>query len=295
MIKASPAGLKAVLKVGKAFRVATVARINSGSRETRYGFDLSFFASSSRVLRNASRSVMSASSVWVTCGTFTQDACSRGPEMRLMRDSGTVSTGPNLAKSTTGTAGRAPPPATAPADLARAALMSSLVMRPFSPAPLIELRSMSSSRASRRTAGPAKTPEKSGFAGPGADAGVGAGGGDGADDGAAGGTAGPGASAFATAGGLGAGAASAPAASIRAISTPIETLSPTLVTTSATVPAIGEGTSIVALSDSSVTSDWSTLTLSPGFTSTSMTGTSLKSPMSGTFTSIFATGGLLRS
>ena len=47
---------------------------------------------------------------------------------------------------------------------------------------------------------------------------------------------------------------------------------------------------MVALSDSSVTSDWSTLTVSPGFTSTSITGTSLKSPISGTFTSIFATG-----
>src|SRR5580704_4022718 len=141
---------------------------------------------------------MSASSVWVTCGTFTHDACNRGPEMRLMRDSGTVSTGPNLAKSTTGTAGRAPPPATAPVDRASADLMSSLVMRPFSPEPLIEVRSMSSSRASRRTAGPAKTPEKSGFAGP-AEAGAEAGGGDagtgaGEGEGTAGGAVGPGAS-----------------------------------------------------------------------------------------------------
>jgi hypothetical protein len=55
--------------------------------------------------------------------------------------------------------------------------------------------------------------------------------------------------------------------------------------TSFTTPAAGEGTSIVALSDSSVTSDVSGFTVSPGFTSTSMTGTSLKSPMSGTFTS----------
>ena len=51
---------------------------------------------------------MSASSQCVTCGTFTHDACRRGPEMRLMRDSGTVSTGPNLAKSTAGIAGSAP-------------------------------------------------------------------------------------------------------------------------------------------------------------------------------------------
>ena len=55
---------------------------------------------------------MSASSVWVTWGTLTHEACSRGPEMRLMRDSGTLSIGPNLAKSTVGTAGSpAPPPA----------------------------------------------------------------------------------------------------------------------------------------------------------------------------------------
>ena len=79
---------------------------------------------------------------------------------------------------------------------------------------------------------------------------------------------------------------------MRAISVPIDTLSPTLATTSATVPATGEGTSIVALSDSSETSDCSALTTSPGFTSTSMTGTSLKSPISGTFTSTFATGAL---
>ena len=53
---------------------------------------------------------MSASSQWVTWGMLTQEACSRGPEMRLMRDSGTVSIGPNLAKSTCGTEGSAPPP-----------------------------------------------------------------------------------------------------------------------------------------------------------------------------------------
>ena len=93
-------------------------------------------------------------------------------------------------------------------------------------------------------------------------------------------------------------AAAAPRArqpqSMRAISVPIDTLSPTFATTSATVPAIGDGTSIVALSDSSVTSDCSALTTSPGFTRISMIGTSLKSPMSGTFTSIFATGALLK-
>ena len=42
---------------------------------------------------------------------------------------------------------------------------------------------------------------------------------------------------------------------------------------------------MVALSDSSEISDCSFATVSPGLTSTSMTSTSLKSPMSGTFTS----------
>src|ERR1700676_3021384 len=66
---------------------------------------------------------------------------------------------------------------------------------------------------------------------------------------------------------------------------PSLTLSPSLTLTSLTIPADGEGTSIVALSDSSVTSESSALTLSPALTSTSMTGTSVKSPMSGTLSS----------
>ena len=53
-----------------------------------------------------------------------------------------------------------------------------------------------------------------------------------------------------------------------------------------TTPAADEGISIDALSDSTVISDCSTFTGSPAFTSTSMISTSLKSPMSGTFTSI---------
>ncbi|CAJ4549272.1 dihydrolipoamide acetyltransferase component of pyruvate dehydrogenase complex domain protein [Burkholderia pseudomallei] len=44
---------------------------------------------------------------------------------------------------------------------------------------------------------------------------------------------------------------------------------------SLTTPAAGLGTSIVALSDSSVTSDCSFSTVSPIFTAISMTGTSL--------------------
>ena len=57
------------------------------------------------------------------------------------------------------------------------------------------------------------------------------------------------------------------------------------------MPASGLGTSIVALSDSSVISGSSSLTTSPGFTNTSITGTSLKPPMSGTRTSTVAPAG----
>ena len=67
---------------------------------------------------------------------------------------------------------------------------------------------------------------------------------------------------------------------------PCDTLSPTLMRSSFTTPEFGDGISIVALSDSSVISDCSLETASPGFTSTSMTSTFLKSPMSGTCTSV---------
>ena len=70
------------------------------------------------------------------------------------------------------------------------------------------------------------------------------------------------------------------------IGEPCETLSPSLILSSFTTPAPGDGISIVALSDSSVMSDCSFATASPGLTRTSMTSTFLKSPMSGTFTSI---------
>ena len=69
---------------------------------------------------------------------------------------------------------------------------------------------------------------------------------------------------------------------------PSDTLSPTLMRTSFTTPADGEGISIVALSLSSVTSDCSGATVSPGLTRISMTSTLLKSPMSGTSTSCIA-------
>src|SRR5207302_1581589 len=72
------------------------------------------------------------------------------------------------------------------------------------------------------------------------------------------------------------------------IGAPFDTLSPTLIFSSFTTPSDGEGISIVALSDSRVMSDCSFATASPGLTSTSMTSTSLKSPMSGTSTWLIA-------
>src|SRR3982075_221149 len=69
------------------------------------------------------------------------------------------------------------------------------------------------------------------------------------------------------------------------ITEPCESLSPSFTLSSFTTPAPGDGISIVALSDSSEMSDCSFAMVSPGLTSTSMTSTSLKSPMSGTLTS----------
>ena len=71
---------------------------------------------------------------------------------------------------------------------------------------------------------------------------------------------------------------------------PSETRSPTLTLSSWTVPAWGAGTSMVALSVSSVISGSSALTLAPGATCTSMIGIFLKSPMSGTRISIVLIG-----
>ena len=55
---------------------------------------------------------------------------------------------------------------------------------------------------------------------------------------------------------------------------PSDSVSPTLTFNSFTTPAAVDGTSIVALSDSSVTRPWSLATVSPTATSTSITGTS---------------------
>jgi len=119
-------------------------------------------------LRNASRSVISASSNCVTCGIETQLRCRLAPESFWMRDSGFVSTGPNFAKSTSGQAGKlngsAPPrgaarceagpgaPPCAMTPLTKACT-SSCSTRPFGPLPRTWARSTPSSRANLRTDG----------------------------------------------------------------------------------------------------------------------------------------------
>ena len=68
------------------------------------------------------------------------------------------------------------------------------------------------------------------------------------------------------------------------INLPVTTLSPTLIKISLTTPATGAGTSIDALSPSTLMIDWSTSTVSPTFTMISVTFTSSE-PISGTLTS----------
>ena len=76
------------------------------------------------------------------------------------------------------------------------------------------------------------------------------------------------------------------------INLPVTTLSPTLIKISFTTPATGAGTSIDALSPSTLMIDWSTSTVSPTFTIISVTFTSSE-PISGTLTSTtLATAGV---
>ena len=94
------------------------------------------------------------------------------------------------------------------------------------------------------------------------------------------------ATAGAAAAGAGAAAAgcaagAAPATSKTMIREPVLTLSPTATLISLTTPAIGDGTSIDALSPSTVIRDCSSVTVSPTLTMISVTSTS-SPPISGT-------------
>src|SRR6202171_6470607 len=229
---------------------------------------------------------------------MTQLRCRFAPAIFLIRDSGFTSMGPNLAKSTFGHGNRpsAAPPAddaAAPVEAADAPLITSFTYfctssrrtRSLGPLPFTRDRSTPSSRASARTDGEACAFLKLSLSMRGVAAADALGAFfSGAEDAveADGGSA----AATATAACVGAAGARAPAASRTGIPLPLLTLSPSLPFTSLITPAEGAGISMVAFSDSSVTSESSAFTASPGLTRTSITGTSLKSPMSGTLTSI---------
>src|SRR5215218_3110917 len=235
---------------------------------------------------------MSASSLCVTCGMLSHDRCRNGPDTFLMRGSACVSTGPNFEKSCAGISGIPEPCGAAGAAAAagccdgplRKPSRSSLVIRPFGPLAVTAARSTPSSRAIRRTLGPAWAPAGAEPPSPPVTAGGAA---RGAPTFAATGFAcsGPGGASCCSTRDGGVVLAPSPELSMR-IGVPSLTRSPTLTSTSPTVPADGAGTSNVALSDSSVSSGSSALTLSPVATSTSTMGTSVKSPMSGTLTSV---------
>src|SRR5260221_3254474 len=228
----------------------------------------------------------------------TQLRCKNPPDSFLMRDRGFASTGPNFAKSTCGHSGRSrkSPPRAATATAGAPLITpftnswtSACVMRPFGPEPLTLARSTPSSRANLRTEGLACGVDpglcadalETGSIQPTAGA-VGAAAGTPASTGAG--------FAVGASWGFGAGVAGATerlsVSSRMTIGLPCETLSPVLTRNSFTLPEAGDGISIVALSDSTVISDCSGCTASPGLTSTSITSTFLKSPMSGTKTSL---------
>ncbi len=150
------------------------------------------------------------------------------------------------------------------------------------------LRSTPSSRASRRTAGLAWTFEKSGAEEAGAATGGAAGlAGSGSCFGIRAAVSAAGAApAFGVAAAAAAGAFSSDSPFRSRTGLPSLTVSPTLTRIFSITPADGEGTSIVALSDSSDTIGSSAPMVSPSFTRISMIGMFLKSPISGILTSI---------
>src|ERR1700682_3246154 len=189
---------------------------------------------------------MSASSWLVTCGIMIQLRARTGPDIFLMRESGWRSIGPYCAKSIFGHGGR--PNGSAPAaergsESARLTndCTSSRVMRPFGPLPVTVARTTPNSRANLLIEGLAWIAAPRGAAVAAGAVVVGAGC---AALGADGGTSAPAA---------GCAAAGTLLANVK-IFVPFETLSPTFTSTDFTTPASGDGTSIDAFSDSSVTS-----------------------------------------
>src|SRR6185437_6347681 len=260
-----------------------------------------FLYSSFSCFLNSSSSVISASSNPVTCGIITQFLAKLAPEIFLILDKELTSTSPNLAKSIFGHGNKFKPlpfvgtPDTEPpviTDLIKD-FKSSSVMRPLLPLPLISPKLAPNSRANLRIAGDAKDLAKDSssiacvlFATT-----VAAG----ADDTLDAVTGAVSASAIgsaaldtvtASAVTSSADLALSPATSSDNIKSPSLTLEPGFKTIFFTTPAAIAGTSIVALSVSSITKLSSTLIVSPTFTYTSATFTSVLPPISGTFNSI---------
>ena len=235
---------------------------------------------------------------------MTQLRCKFGPLIFLMRESGCNSVSPNLLKSSDGQ-GKSDMPMPPPPPAAGAALLpditpltkpctSSSSILPLGPEPCTRESSTPSSRANLRTDGeacgfcPLPMSVAAALAARGMDAACGAGVGAGGAGGAACpacATCAAGAGGAACGDGAGIGEAVAASASSMRIKEPSATLSPIFTFNSLTTPAWLLGISMLALSDSTVISDCSALTVSPGLTSSSMTSTSLKSPMSGTLIS----------
>ena len=246
---------------------------------------IAFAFSLLKLTRSSSSAVISASSNWVTCGIIAQLRARLAPEIFWIRDSGLLSIAPNLAKSTFGHGSKlSPPPAATGTAGARSCSApditaftwcwtSSRLMRPFRPRPLTCNKSTPSSRAYKRTAGLAygtlagNTASASkrigGMPGwPGSATGARAGTGaplsttaTGAGAAATAGFDGAGTGAATAAGAAAGAAASAASAATSMIATkpPSDTLSPSLTLSSLITPAKGDGTSMVALSDSNVT------------------------------------------
>ena len=275
-------------------------------------------ASARRDLRKASSSVMSASSNWVTCGTFSQLRCILAAVILSILPRSTTSTGPKAAKSTSGIDGRPAPGAAccAASAFCTKACRSSLRMRPRGPRPRTSASGTPNSRARRRTPGPAYTPlSRPARGGAAVPEGAGAGG----FAGSAGSAAACCAAEATSAGGWGWGGAASrggaacgdgePALSVSlssagspasssavattATGAPSFSIAPSAASTATTVPATVEGISMDALSDSRTISPCSRATVSPGATRTSTTSAASDPPISGTTTVCSATGSLL--
>ena len=140
------------MKFGNSFSVATHATTRNATIVT--------FTSCSALsrLRHASSSVMSASSLCVTCGIITQLRARFGAAIFWIRVRGTRSIGPYFAKSTDGQ-GASERPKPRPAGEAVAGPLSmnpstsAFVIRPLRPGARDRVRSTPRSRASRRTEG----------------------------------------------------------------------------------------------------------------------------------------------